>query len=84
MLEYARHSEALRRGAGVVDQDRLLSDCLGERRDRGFESRPLRQFQPRRMGSLGQGGLVKDKQGLLVEGKVERAGELAKSLITKV
>jgi hypothetical protein len=33
-----------RRGAGVVDQDRLLSDCPGECRDRGFESHPLRQL----------------------------------------
>ena len=34
----------LRRGAGVVDQDRLLSDCPGTSRDRGFESHPLRHL----------------------------------------
>ena len=33
-----------RRGAGVVDQERLLSACPSERWDRGFESHPLRQF----------------------------------------
>gem|GEM_PF-3014782 len=31
-----------RRGAGVVDQGRLLSDCTSESWYRGFESRPLR------------------------------------------
>jgi hypothetical protein len=35
-----------RRGAGVVDQERLLSVCPGECRDRGFESHPLRQLFP--------------------------------------
>ena len=34
----------LRRGAGVADQGRLLSDCLDLCRDRGFESHPLRQY----------------------------------------
>jgi hypothetical protein len=29
-------------GAGVVERDRLLSDCRGECLDRGFESPPPR------------------------------------------
>ena len=32
-----------RRGAGVADQGRLLSDCTDKYRYRGFESHPLRQ-----------------------------------------
>lgn len=30
------------RGAGVVEQGRLLSDCTDKNRYRGFESHPLR------------------------------------------
>ena len=35
---------ALRRGAGVADQGRLLSDCADKHRYRGFESHPLRHI----------------------------------------
>gem|GEM_PF-2902943 len=32
------------RGAGVVEQGRLLSDCADNNRYRGFESHPLRHI----------------------------------------
>ncbi len=32
------------RGAGVVEQGRLLSDCADKNRYRGFESHPLRHI----------------------------------------
>ena len=33
-----------RRGAGVAEQGRLLSDCTDKNRYRGFESHPLRHL----------------------------------------
>ena len=42
VIEWLQTLTRTRRGAGVVDQGRLLSDCLGICRDRGFESHPLR------------------------------------------